>query len=233
MKAPLNLVFPNFQKHFFWVFCTIALFWGLFQVQNGFSQSLPPIILTINEPQIGDSIGQLQISNPAPNTTYIYKLVDDSAVNATFDIDTLTGIFWVKDNAWVDADKFSQVNFSGTAKVLGTGINSFSALITINLIDIAESSASAPVYTLLKRPDEKYLTELAFDNPYFVEDVVRNIAAKLEKDNRIDYYLAEVESEESIHTHNATARIEKNKNTRATYLSHGSPYVLLIMDNKR
>jgi len=80
----------------------------------------------------------LQISNPAPNTTYIYKLVDDSAVNATFDIDTLTGIFWVKDNAWVDADKFSQVNFSGTAKVLGTGINSFSALITINLIDIAE-----------------------------------------------------------------------------------------------
>ena len=138
MKAPLNLVFPNFQKHFFWVFCTIALFWGLFQVQNGFSQSLPPIILTINEPQIGDSIGQLQISNPAPNTTYIYKLVDDSAVNATFDIDTLTGIFWVKDNAWLDADKFSQVNFSGTAKVLGTGINSFSALITINLIDIAE-----------------------------------------------------------------------------------------------
>jgi GTP cyclohydrolase I len=97
-------------------------------------------------------------------------------------------------------------------KAIVTIIVSFKDFVWIeNLIDIAESSASAPIYTLLKRPDEKYLTELAYNNPYFVEDVVRNIAAKLEKDNRINYYLTEVESEESIHTHNATARIEKNK----------------------
>jgi len=93
-----------------------------------------------------------------------------------------------------------------------TIIVSFNDFVWIEeLISIGEDSASAPIYTLLKRTDEKFITELAYNNPYFVEDVVRNVAIKLDNDSRIDYYFVEVESEESIHTHNATARIEKNK----------------------
>ena len=77
------------------------------------------------------------------------------------------------------------------------------------LAAIADSSASAPVYGLLKRPDEKFVTEKAYDNPRFVEDAVREIALRLEADRRIIWYRAEVESVESIHNHNAFAVVEK------------------------
>lgn len=80
-----------------------------------------------------------------------------------------------------------------------------------DLIDIAESAASSPVFTLLKRKDEKYVTEHAYDNPRFVEDVVRDIAIQLEKDKRITWYMLKVTSYESIHTHNAYACLEKKK----------------------
>ncbi len=75
------------------------------------------------------------------------------------------------------------------------------------LVAIAERSASAPIYTLLKRPDEKYVTEQAYDNPRFVEDVVRNLANALKSDERITWYRAKVRSIESIHTHTAFAVI--------------------------
>lgn len=74
---------------------------------------------------------------------------------------------------------------------------------------VADAGASAPVYGLLKRPDEKFVTEKAYDNPRFVEDAVREIALRLEEDDRIDWYRAEVESVESIHNHNAFAVVEK------------------------
>lgn len=79
------------------------------------------------------------------------------------------------------------------------------------LIEIAEQSASAPVYSLLKRPDEKFVTEKAYDNPKFVEDVVRDIARRLLDDSRITYFKVEAESSESIHNHNAYAMIERVK----------------------
>ena len=69
--------------------------------------------------------------------------------------------------------------------------------------------ASAPVYGLLKRPDEKYVTEEAYENPRFVEDAVREIALRLEADSRITWYRAVVKSFESIHNHNAFACVEK------------------------
>lgn len=78
------------------------------------------------------------------------------------------------------------------------------------LIDIAENSASSPVYSLLKRPDEKFLTEFAYDHPRFVEDVAREVALKLNHDERILWYKVEVESFESIHDHNAYACVMKN-----------------------
>ncbi|RKZ24870.1 GTP cyclohydrolase I FolE2 [bacterium] len=79
------------------------------------------------------------------------------------------------------------------------------------LIEYAESSASAPLYSMLKRPDEKYITETAYDNPRFVEDVVRAAAQKLIDDDRITYFKVEAESAESIHNHNAYAMIERTK----------------------
>ncbi len=77
-------------------------------------------------------------------------------------------------------------------------------------IDIAEESGSAPIYTLLKRPDEKFVTEQAYDNALFVEDVVRNVATRLEKHSHVTWFSVEVESEESIHGHNAFASIERS-----------------------
>jgi GTP cyclohydrolase I len=72
-----------------------------------------------------------------------------------------------------------------------------------------ESSASSELYSLLKRPDEKAVTERAYDHPVFVEDLVRNIAEKANEDKRIDWYRIEAENYESIHNHNAYAMIEK------------------------
>ena len=77
------------------------------------------------------------------------------------------------------------------------------------LVDVAEKSASSPLYSLLKRPDEKFVTEEAYENPRFVEDATREIASRLNADERIEWYRVTVESEESIHNHNAFACVEK------------------------
>jgi GTP cyclohydrolase IB len=76
-----------------------------------------------------------------------------------------------------------------------------------DLIGIAEASASCELYGLLKRPDEKYVTERAYDNPKFVEDLVRDVALALDQDLRIGRYVVEAENFESIHNHSAYARI--------------------------
>ena len=73
------------------------------------------------------------------------------------------------------------------------------------LIEIAENSASAPVYALLKREDEKFVTDQAYDNPVFVEDMVRNVAFKLKGDPRISWYGIKAVNHESIHNHSAFA----------------------------
>lgn len=79
------------------------------------------------------------------------------------------------------------------------------------LIRIAEQEASCEVYGLLKRPDEKWVTERAYDNPKFVEDLVRDIALRLDADARIRRYSVESENFESIHNHSAYAKIERNR----------------------
>jgi GTP cyclohydrolase IB len=79
------------------------------------------------------------------------------------------------------------------------------------LIEIAESEASCELYGILKRPDEKYVTERAYDNPKFVEDVVRDVATRLNDDPRVASYVVESENFESIHNHSAYARIERDK----------------------
>jgi len=80
-----------------------------------------------------------------------------------------------------------------------------------DVIRIAEEQASCELYGLLKRPDEKFVTERAYDNPKFVEDMVRDVAAVLDTDKRIDAYVVESENFESIHNHSAYALIERDK----------------------
>ncbi|MBK6676639.1 MAG: GTP cyclohydrolase I FolE2 [Rhodocyclaceae bacterium] len=79
------------------------------------------------------------------------------------------------------------------------------------LVQMIESQASCEVYGLLKRTDEKYVTERAYDNPKFVEDIIRDVAGMLNADPRIDAYVAEAENFESIHNHSAYALIERDK----------------------
>jgi len=77
------------------------------------------------------------------------------------------------------------------------------------LVAIAERGASCEVYGLLKRPDEKYVTERAYDNPKFVEDLVREVALALKQEPRVRAYVVEAENFESIHNHSAFARIAR------------------------
>ncbi len=79
------------------------------------------------------------------------------------------------------------------------------------LIELVEKQASCELYGLLKRPDEKHVTERAYDNPKFVEDMVRDVAVKLNEDDRIRSYILESENFESIHNHSAYALIEFDK----------------------
>ena len=79
---------------------------------------------------------------------------------------------------------------------------------TEQIIRLVEASGSAELYAILKRPDEKYVTEQAYENPVFVEDLVRNVVTKLRSDKRITWYEVEAENHESIHNHNAYALIK-------------------------
>jgi GTP cyclohydrolase IB len=83
------------------------------------------------------------------------------------------------------------------------------------IIRVAEDQASAELYGILKRVDEKFVTERAYDNPKFVEDLVRDIAAALDADARVEAYTVESENFESIHNHSAFAVIERDKSLSA------------------
>ncbi|MCF7918450.1 MAG: GTP cyclohydrolase FolE2 [Candidatus Cloacimonetes bacterium] len=78
------------------------------------------------------------------------------------------------------------------------------------LIELVEGSASCEIYSLLKRADEKYVTEKAYNNPHFVEDVVRELTLKLRADSRITSFKVESLNQESIHDHDAYAEVNFN-----------------------
>ncbi len=80
-----------------------------------------------------------------------------------------------------------------------------------DLVKLLEAAASHPVYAVLKRPDEKFVTEKAYENPKFVEDIVRDLALSLEDDDRIDWYSISSTNAESIHSHDAYAEITRDK----------------------
>ena len=89
------------------------------------------------------------------------------------------------------------------------GVRDGSDLSVEELVRIAEEEASCEVYGLLKRPDEKYVTERAYDNPKFVEDLIRDVVQRLNDEPRVARYAVEVENFESIHNHSAWARIQR------------------------
>ena len=82
------------------------------------------------------------------------------------------------------------------------------------LIQMVERSSSSELYSLLKRKDEKFVTERAFDHPVFVEDLVRTVALRLKKDKRVLWYRVEAENLESIHNHNAYAQVVSSDRPR-------------------
>jgi GTP cyclohydrolase I len=88
-------------------------------------------------------------------------------------------------------------------------LRSVKAIWIEDMIAMVEASASSEIYSLLKRPDEKFVTEQAFDNPVFVEDLVRNVAVRCNQHPDITWYKVEAENMESIHNHSAYACIEK------------------------
>lgn len=91
------------------------------------------------------------------------------------------------------------------------------------LVAIAERSASCEVYGLLKRADEKYVTERAYDNPKFVEDLVRDVALALNQEPRVRAYEVEAENFESIHNHSAFARLARPVARQMPYSGNGCP----------
>jgi len=88
-------------------------------------------------------------------------------------------------------------------------VEALAELSWLELVRFAEDSASAEIWSSLKRADEKWITERAYENPKFVEDMVRDVALKLNADARIGRYTVDVENFESIHAHSAMARIER------------------------
>jgi len=79
-----------------------------------------------------------------------------------------------------------------------------------DLVEVSELNSSCEVYSVLKRPDEKYVTERAYDRPHFVEDMVRGIFVSLKNSDKFDWFQIEVSNEESIHTHCAYAKVTSN-----------------------
>jgi len=95
---------------------------------------------------------------------------------------------------------------------IGARVRTDGAMIWIeDLVALLEQAASHPVYAVLKRPDEKFVTEKAYENPKFVEDIIRDLAVVLDADERVTWYHINSENFESIHSHNAFAEIEKDK----------------------
>lgn len=96
----------------------------------------------------------------------------------------------------------------------GTSSDGTPAVVWIEeVVELANACASSPVYPVLKRPDERHVTMQAFDNPRFVEDIVRDVALRLRRDDRIMWFRVKVVNQESIHNHNAVAEVEWTRPT--------------------
>ena len=107
--------------------------------------------------------------------------------------------------------KISEYGAHNQRSHITVGVNCSSKLWLNELIQSVEAQASAELFSILKRPDEKFITERAYNNPKFVEDVVRDIANEFDNNDKISRYYVHAENFESIHNHSAFAIIEHDK----------------------
>jgi len=107
--------------------------------------------------------------------------------------------------------KISEYGAHNQRSHITVGINCTPRMWLSELVEMVESQASADLYAILKRPDEKYITEKAYNNPKFVEDVVRDVANEFDECEKISRYYVHAENFESIHNHSAFAIIEHDK----------------------
>lgn len=107
--------------------------------------------------------------------------------------------------------KISEYGAHNQRSHITVGVNCSSKLWLNELIKSVEAQASAELFAILKRPDEKFITERAYNNPKFVEDVVRDVANEFDNNDKILRYYVHAENFESIHNHSAFAVIEHDK----------------------
>jgi len=162
-------------------------------------------------------------------THFVNKTAPVSGVQSLLDYDICWNVFAKKDGEKVLTDLRLQAIVPVTSlcpcskEISEYGAHNQRSHVTMNielapgagltvedLVKIAEAEASSELWGLLKRPDEKYVTERAYDNPKFVEDLVRDVAARLKADARIKSYVVEAENFESIHNHSAYALIQSS-----------------------
>ena len=162
-------------------------------------------------------------------THFVNKTAPVSGVQSLLDYDISWNVFAKKDGGKVLTDLRLQAIVPVTSlcpcskEISEYGAHNQRSHVTMNielasgadltvedLVKIAEAEASSELWGLLKRPDEKYVTERAYDNPKFVEDLVRDVAARLKADARIKSYVVEAENFESIHNHSAYALIQSS-----------------------
>lgn len=155
---------------------------------------------------------------------FINKSAPVTGVKSLLDYQvTLTGQ-WSKSSTQIDvrvvipvtslcpcSKKISEYGAHNQRSHITVNASTDGSLFVDDIIQLVEKQASSELFSLLKRPDEKYVTELAYDNPKFVEDVVRDIANALNENKKVLAYTLEAENFESIHNHSAYAVIENNK----------------------
>ena len=165
-------------------------------VSQKLSEVLGSPVAVENRPGAGGNIGtQFAAKAPKDGYTLLMTISSSQAINPAL----------YKNPGFDPVKDFKPVALIGAVPNVLLAHPSFSGKTVQDLIAIAETTASCQLWGLLKRPDEKYVTERAYENPKFVEDLVRDIAVALSADLRVARYEISSENFESIHNHSAFA----------------------------
>ncbi|MBD3170820.1 MAG: GTP cyclohydrolase I FolE2 [candidate division Zixibacteria bacterium] len=140
-----------------------------------------------------------------------YRCSFRGAINGDDEIDLVIGIEAPVTSLCPCSKEISDYGAHNQRSIISLSYRSNEFIWIEDIIEMVESCASSEIYSLLKRQDEKYVTEKAYDNPAFVEDIVRNVTVKMMEDKRILWFTVESENFESIHNHSAYAFVEKDK----------------------
>jgi len=177
-----------------------------------------PDILTLMQKRLDSQSAHLELAfpffleKPAPVTGKIGLMDYHALFDATANGDDIDFVLEVIANVTTLCPCSKAISSNGAHNQRGQVTVKLRSVDTVwieDVIDLIEASGSSELYSLLKRPDEKHVTERAYANPVFVEDLVRNVAMRLNAHSNVTWYKVEAENFESIHNHNAYACIEK------------------------